>query len=126
MDVKSHRYTGTEKLVLQNNSPDTLYRAYYHMYFNAFRPGSMMDVRSRGVVDYKSRSGREVSDLKPEEYGLLAVNTLSLLPPEGDKLEQIWRHGAIDGWRKFGAATPFVAHDRLYIRSFDELICIGQ
>ena len=32
MDVKTHRFTGTQKLVYTNNSPDTLKRAYYHLY----------------------------------------------------------------------------------------------
>lgn len=57
---------------------------------------------------------------------VLAINELHLMDPVGDKLQQIWRHGAIDGWRMFGAATPFIAHDRIYIRSYDELICIGR
>ena len=57
---------------------------------------------------------------------VLAVNELHLAEPVGDKLQQIWRHGGIAGWRMFGAATPFIAHDRIYIRSYDELICLGR
>src|SRR4051812_19338945 len=47
LDVTSHRMTGTQHLVYYNNSPDTLTKVYNHLYFNAFQPGSMMDVRSR-------------------------------------------------------------------------------
>src|SRR5476651_2215506 len=46
MDVVTNRFTGTEKLEYTNNSPDTLSRVYFHLYWNAFQPGSSMDVRS--------------------------------------------------------------------------------
>src|SRR6218665_2551974 len=47
MDVITNRLTGTQKLVYTNNSPDKLDKLFYHLYFNAFQPGSSMDVRSR-------------------------------------------------------------------------------
>ena len=34
MNVKSYQYQGKQKLVYTNNSPDTLDRVYYHLYFN--------------------------------------------------------------------------------------------
>ena len=43
MDVKKHQYKGTQKLVYTNNSPDELKHVFYHLYFNAFQPGSMWD-----------------------------------------------------------------------------------
>ena len=49
LDVSTHKVTGDQKLVYFNNSPDTLSKVYYHLYFNAFQPGSMMDVRSRNL-----------------------------------------------------------------------------
>ena len=47
MNVETNRFTGKQKLEYSNNSPDTLNRVFYHLYFNAFQPGSMMDVNSR-------------------------------------------------------------------------------
>ncbi len=47
MNVETNRLTGTQHLVYQNNSPDTLHRVFFHLYWNAFQPGSMMDTRSR-------------------------------------------------------------------------------
>ncbi len=47
MNVATHQFDGHQKLIYYNNSPDTLFKVYYHLYFNAFQPGSMMDVRSR-------------------------------------------------------------------------------
>ena len=40
MDIKTYQYTGTQKLVYTNNSPDVLDRVFYHLYYNAFQPGS--------------------------------------------------------------------------------------
>jgi len=47
MNVQTNRFTGKQKLEYSNNSPDTLTRVFYHLYFNAFQPNSMMDTRSR-------------------------------------------------------------------------------
>ncbi|TFG75006.1 MAG: M1 family peptidase, partial [Flavobacteriales bacterium] len=49
IDVDNFRYSGTQKLVYTNNSPETLERVYFHLYFNAFQPGSEMDMRLQNV-----------------------------------------------------------------------------
>lgn len=36
-------YKGNQTLTYTNNSPDTLTDVYFHLYWNAFKPGSMMD-----------------------------------------------------------------------------------
>ena len=51
MDTKKHQFKGTQKLIYYNNSPDELKKVFYHLYFNAFQPGSMMDERSRSLPD---------------------------------------------------------------------------
>ena len=33
MDVDTYRYHGKQTLVYTNNSPDTLHRVFYHLYF---------------------------------------------------------------------------------------------
>ncbi len=76
MDVKNYRYMGTQKLVYTNNSPDTLNKVFYHLYFNAFQPGSQMDVRSRTISDPDNRVGDRISKLSPEEIGYLKVSSL--------------------------------------------------
>jgi len=45
MNTNNYQYKGDQTLVYTNNSPDVLTRVYYHLYFNAFQPGSEMDVR---------------------------------------------------------------------------------
>ncbi|MCB0754114.1 MAG: M1 family metallopeptidase [Flavobacteriales bacterium] len=77
MDVEKHQFAGKQKLVYTNNSPDTLTRVYYHLYFNAFQPGSMMDIRSRTLPDPDPRVGDRISKLKPEEIGYHTVQSLS-------------------------------------------------
>lgn len=77
-DVKTSQYTGKQKLVYFNNSPDTLQKVYFHLYPNAFQPGSMMDVRSSTIEDPDRRVGKRISNLKPEDQGFLNINSLSL------------------------------------------------
>ncbi len=89
MDVDKFQYTGTQKIVYTNNSPDELTEVFYHLQFNAFQPGSQMDMRLQNIVDpdgrmvnnlgtrtepkYESR----ISKLKPDEIGFIKVNSLS-------------------------------------------------
>ncbi len=42
MDVNNYQYKGTQELVYTNNSADTLKKVYYHLFNNAFQPGSEM------------------------------------------------------------------------------------
>ncbi|MEM9679468.1 MAG: M1 family metallopeptidase [Bacteroidota bacterium] len=76
MDVETYQYQGVQNLVYTNNSPDVLNRVYYHLYFNAFQPGSEMDVRSRTIRDPDSRVRDRISKLKPDEIGYIKVNSL--------------------------------------------------
>lgn len=75
-DVSNHHVDGTQKLVYYNNSPDTLRKVYYHLYFNAFQPGSMMDVRSRNLPDPDQRVRDRISKLKDDEIGYQHINSL--------------------------------------------------
>ena len=77
MNVKNFRYTGSQELVYTNNSPDTLHRVFYHLYFIAFKPGSEMDIRSRTIEDPDTRVGDRISKLTPEQQGFLRVSTLT-------------------------------------------------
>lgn len=78
MDVASNKYRGTQKLHYTNNSPDTLFRAFYHLYFNAFQPNSMMDVRSRTIADPDRRVMDRIQNLTPDQIGYLNVKTLKV------------------------------------------------
>lgn len=85
MDEKNYQYHGKQTLVYTNNSPDTLKKVYYHLYPNAFQPGSEMDARIQNIKDPDGRmvtktkvDGVEVKEsriknLKPSEIGFLKI-----------------------------------------------------
>jgi hypothetical protein len=75
-DAVKHQYKGTQKLVYSNNSPDTLEKVFYHLYLNAFQPGSQMDVRSRSISDPDPRVKDRISKLSPSEIGYEKVLSL--------------------------------------------------
>ena len=75
-DIDTYQYKGKQKLVYTNNSPDVLDKVFYHLYFNAFQPGSQMDVRSRTIRDPDRRVRDRISKLKPNEIGYIKVNSL--------------------------------------------------
>lgn len=77
VDVENHQFTGTQKLTYTNNSPDTLQRVFYHLYFNAFQPYSMMDVRSRTIEDPDRRVRDRIVKLPEDEVGYHHINSLA-------------------------------------------------
>lgn len=92
MNVQTNQYTGKQKIDYWNNSPDTLNRVFFHLYWNAFQPNSMMDVRSlrQGtIVAGRTRNGEEVADwdarvedrialLSPDEMGYQKISSIKL------------------------------------------------
>jgi Peptidase family M1 domain len=76
LDVSTHKVNGSQKLVYYNNSKDTLSKVYYHLFFNAFQPGSMMDVRSRNIADPDARVGDRISKLSDSEIGYQHIESL--------------------------------------------------
>ena len=76
LDVTSHKLAGTQKLTYHNNSRDTLTKVFYHLYFNAFQPGSMMDMRSRNIQDPDPRVGDRIASLKENEIGYQHIQSL--------------------------------------------------
>ena len=83
MDVSDFTFNGEQELVYTNNSPDTINKVYYHLFFNAFQPGSQMDVRSRTIRDPDRRVGSRIFELEQKDYGILDVVSLK---QEGKKV----------------------------------------
>ena len=86
MDVNTSQFKGKQKLEYTNNSPDVLNKLFYHLYFNAFQPGSSMDIRSqelgkqitRGRQDWDDRVKDRISKLKENEIGYQKIISLKI------------------------------------------------
>lgn len=81
VNVEKYTYSGTQKLVYTNNSPDTLHRVFYHLYFNAFQPNSEMDIRLQNIADPDARmitkeGESRIKYLKKDEIGYLRIKSL--------------------------------------------------
>ena len=76
IDVKTFKYSGKQELLYTNNSPDSLKKVFYHLYFNAFQPGSEMSERIRTGKDKNKRFLIDIDSLKPNEVGYLKVSNL--------------------------------------------------
>ena len=77
LDAETARYKGSQKLIYTNNSPETLHKVFYHLYFNAFQPGSEMAVRLKNSADKNGRFKVSVDSLSVEEQGFLRVSNVT-------------------------------------------------
>jgi hypothetical protein len=86
VDAANNQFTGKQHIDYWNNSPDTLKVLYFHLPWNAFQPGSMMDVRSqeignrliRGRGDWDQRVRDRISKLKTNEIGYHDVQVVKV------------------------------------------------
>jgi hypothetical protein len=86
VDIKTNLINGVQKLVYTNNSPDKLDKVFFHLYWNAFQPGSEMDVRSQelgrvlinGRPDWDGRVTDRISKLTPSEIGYQKIKSIKI------------------------------------------------
>lgn len=76
LDPSTAQYKGTQKLVYTNNSPETLHKVFYHLYFNAFQPDSEMAIRLKNSADRNRRFKVDLDSLSAQQQGFLKVNNL--------------------------------------------------
>ncbi len=76
LDTETAIYTGTQKLIYTNNSPETLKKVFYHLYFNAFQPGSDMAIRLKNGGDKNRRFKINLDSLSANQSGYLNVSNL--------------------------------------------------
>ena len=77
LDVTTNRMAGRQVVEYTNHSPDVLDKVYFHLYFNAFTPGSEMDIRSLTIADPDMRVQDRISKLGLAEMGYMAIRTLT-------------------------------------------------
>lgn len=75
-DVDKNSFEGKQRLKYTNNSPEVLDRVFYHLYLNAFQPGSSMDERQKHLPDSDRRVGDRISKLKKKEMGIQTIVAL--------------------------------------------------
>lgn len=85
IDVNAQEYTyhGKQSIEYTNNSPDELSVVYFHLYWNAFKPNSMMDqrVQSQGekadgrlVTKVDGKNVSRLASIPKEEEGSQKIN----------------------------------------------------
>ncbi len=92
VDVDANQFSGTEVIEYINNSPDTLDKLFFHLYWNAFQPNSSMDVRSQELgktvlgtsrngeprLDWDGRVRDRISKLTEDQIGYQRVNSIKI------------------------------------------------
>lgn len=83
VDVTNFTYQGQQTIEYTNNSPDELDVVYMHLYWNAFKPGSMMDqrVQNRGVEGDSRLMERDANGK--------VVSRLASIPPDQEGQQNI-------------------------------------
>lgn len=82
VDVKNYQYKGHQQITYTNNSQDTLSVFYFHLYWNAFQPNSMMDQKLQELnktADKRMITGEgksRISLLKSNEIGYQKIKSL--------------------------------------------------
>ena len=76
VDVEKHTYIGTQRLVFTNNSPDKLNRVFYHLYFNAFKPGTDLEQNSRYSTDDSRTMSNKILMLDEKDWGDVQIKSL--------------------------------------------------
>jgi hypothetical protein len=75
LDVDSNVLSGKESVRYFNNSPDTLMEIYLHLYWNAFKPGSYMNLKS---ISVNRENGKRISNLKADEQGNVVITNIQV------------------------------------------------
>jgi len=90
VNEKDYQYDGKMTLIYGNNSGQSLSKVYFHLYFNAFQPGSMMDNRLVSISDPDARMVKNlgtkekpvyqsrISQLTPEQIGYQKISSIKV------------------------------------------------
>ena len=83
LDAAQRRMRGYSRIIYYNHAPDTLHHIFFHLYFNAFHPQSMMAERNRHLPDSDRRVVPKIWRLGPDERGF---HRITYLVQEGQPL----------------------------------------
>lgn len=104
LDEPSGVLSGRQRVVYQNNSPDTLRQLSFHLYLNAFRPGSRW-------ADADSLEGnRRFNDLEDPNFGFNHVSNVRIM---GQAVEAIYPFAPDSTIVRFMLPRPLAPGDSL-------------
>ena len=86
VDVENYTYKGTQSIVYTNNSPDDLDRVFYHLYFNAFKPGTDLEQNSRYSADDSRTMSKNILMLEEKDWGCLLYTSPSPRDISGSRM----------------------------------------
>ena len=115
VDAKNLSYNGTQTISYTNNSPENLDVVYFHLYWNAFKPGSMMDQRAQN----RGKNG----DSRLQTNG---VSRLASIPKDKDeaiqKLDELQKASSSpDGLSRADSSIAQAANlNKMLIQSIQE------
>jgi hypothetical protein len=92
LDVQTNILSGKQTISYTNNSPDTLRQLFFHLFYNAFQKGSMMDELTRStenlvigndakgkeITDFDKRFKYRISEMTEEEEGYSHIVSLTV------------------------------------------------
>lgn len=76
IDVLNHKYAGRELVTYYNNSPDTIKKIYFHLYYNAFEYGSAFAEKNLTVIDPEKEMDKKFRELKSDESGGISIQSI--------------------------------------------------
>jgi hypothetical protein len=89
IDDKTDVVTGSEELTYWNNSPDTLYFVFFHLYENAFQPGSYTDDLHRNN-DYAIKYGKYESQKLGTTVSDIAIDGQTVKTELDNTILKVW------------------------------------
>ena len=104
LDEPSGVLSGRQHLVYRNNSPDTLRQLSFHLYLNAFRPGS------RWADADSVEKNRRFNDLKDPNFGFNHVRNVRIM---GQTVEAIYPFAPDSTIVRFMLPRPLAPGDSL-------------
>ena len=104
LDEPSGVLSGRQRVLYRNNSPDTLRQLSFHLYLNAFRPGS------RWADADSLEDNRRFNDLKDPDFGFNHVRNVSVM---GQAVEAIYPFAPDSTIVRFMLPRPLAPGDSL-------------
>ncbi|WKS95482.1 M1 family metallopeptidase [Riemerella columbina] len=94
VDAQNYTYQGEQTITYTNNSPDELHEVYFNLYWNAFKPNSLMDQRVQQQGNHadrrlaeKNKHGKMVSRLIQIPQGEEGAQNIHWIKQNGQNLE---------------------------------------